>query len=188
MAYSCRMGISSFAYDNAGAGRTQSGGTSLPSTDIQMPVAANVSSALARDLKNGRVSSILTGVKKKYQKVVGIGHSLGSLTFNHAVIAEGARSPFDGLVLTGNLLVFFPQSPHPPLRSIRFGGQTLIQDIQLLQMYPHGSYSTGPPIHHFLDHFLNWTNLPRTSDPGGYRLNFSSSTHQPSVSKNLSSS
>ncbi|KAF8583392.1 hypothetical protein K439DRAFT_1390513 [Ramaria rubella] len=110
IAHSCNLGISSFAYDNTGAGRTT---RPLNSSDCQIPTAANVSSSLARDLKSGKVSQILTGTAKQYKKVIGYGHSLGSATLNYAAIGDGANSPFDGLVLTGEVHdpQFIIQSP-----------------------------------------------------------------------------
>ena len=70
-----------------------------------MPTAGNVTSSLARDLKSGRVSRILTGKERIFQKVIGFGHSQGSATLNYAAIGDGAHSPFDGFVLTGDFSV-----------------------------------------------------------------------------------
>lgn len=69
-----------------------------------MPTAGNVTSSLARDLKNGRIGRILTGKEKKFQKVIGFGHSQGSATLSYAAISDGVQSPFDGLVLTGDFV------------------------------------------------------------------------------------
>jgi hypothetical protein len=116
MAYSCSKGISSFAYDNIGtnvlfkeiysscpclligAGRTI---RPVNATDCQIITAGNVSSSLARGLKSGTVTHVLTGKKKPFEKVIGYGHSQGSATLNYAAISDGIDSPFDGLVLTG---------------------------------------------------------------------------------------
>jgi len=100
--FSCRRGISSFAYDDLAAGQT----IKQNSTHVQLPTVASVSSSLARDLKSGRISQLLFGSEKKYEKVVGIGHSLGSITLDQGAISDGAHSPFDGLILTGSI--------HPP--------------------------------------------------------------------------
>ncbi|KAF8587749.1 hypothetical protein K439DRAFT_1630361 [Ramaria rubella] len=100
VALSCSKGISSFAYDNLGAGRTT---RPQSSTECQMPTAGNVSSSLAKDLKSGAISRILTGREMKYDKVIGFGHSLGSATLNYAAIGDGENSPFDALVLTGSI-------------------------------------------------------------------------------------
>ncbi|KAF8518277.1 hypothetical protein BU17DRAFT_48833 [Hysterangium stoloniferum] len=118
--YSCRQGISSFAFDTIGTGRT-----SRPkmSRDCQLPTAANITSSLARDLKSGRVSSLLTGHKTTYKKVIGIGHSLGSVILNYAAVAEGGSSPFDGLMLTG--ITNEPIAPTTPASDVdpgRFSG------------------------------------------------------------------
>ncbi|GJJ05902.1 hypothetical protein Clacol_000089 [Clathrus columnatus] len=66
----------------------------------QLPSAAAVASSIARDAKSGRLAQILTGQTKAFQRVIGIGHSIGSVVFNYEVIKDGASSPYDGLVLT----------------------------------------------------------------------------------------
>ncbi|KAF8518280.1 hypothetical protein BU17DRAFT_48874, partial [Hysterangium stoloniferum] len=99
-AASCSRGLSSFLYDNTGAGRST---RPENATDCQMPTASGVLSAVTRDLKSGRISRLLTGRSVAYERVVGIGHSLGSVVMNFAAIREGEASLFDALVLTGHL-------------------------------------------------------------------------------------
>jgi hypothetical protein len=73
---------------------------------VQHPTSAGTLSQLARHLKTG---SILPGVEP-FNKIIGVGHSLGSYLLNFGTIVDGARSPFDGLVLTGGLIL----SPDAP--------------------------------------------------------------------------
>ena len=73
------------------------------------------------------------GSGKKYDKVVGFGHSLGSATLNYAAIGDGADSPFDGLVLTGMSFEWllgraidakYPRDdPRPPVSSPQADGR-----------------------------------------------------------------
>ncbi|KAJ7849584.1 hypothetical protein B0H13DRAFT_2255129 [Mycena leptocephala] len=70
-------------------------------SDVQYLTGAAVVSQLARHLKN---VSIFPGVHP-FKKIIAIGHSAGSILLNVDAIVEGARSPFDGLILTASLIV-----------------------------------------------------------------------------------
>ncbi|KAF8582481.1 hypothetical protein K439DRAFT_1351088 [Ramaria rubella] len=123
VAHSCSNGISSFAYDTPGAGRT----TRPVSTDCQLPTASNISSSIARELKSGMINRLLSGQEKRFTKVVGVGHSLGSSTLSYAAIHDGERSPFDGLILTVKQLnhgrvVTFDLIPASQISPGRFSG------------------------------------------------------------------
>ncbi|GJJ05891.1 hypothetical protein Clacol_000078 [Clathrus columnatus] len=118
VSFSCQNGITSFAYDDICAGLS-----SKPlSEECQLPSAAAVASTLAHDAKSGRLAQVLTGHTKTFQKVIGIGHSIGSVVFNYEVIKDGASSPYDGLVLTGHLhdLGFLE---NPPVKSRTIASQ-----------------------------------------------------------------
>ncbi|KAF7368786.1 Alpha/beta hydrolase fold-1 [Mycena venus] len=97
-AYSCDRGLSSLAIDWVGVGLSS---RPANSSDVQFASCAAAVSQVARRLKS---ESILTGVPP-FKKVVGIGHSAGSGLLNFNAITEGAQSPFDGLILTGELIV-----------------------------------------------------------------------------------
>ncbi|KAJ7797898.1 hypothetical protein B0H14DRAFT_2909088, partial [Mycena olivaceomarginata] len=77
-------------------------------SDVQFPTSAAVLSQLAQHLKT---APILPGVRP-FQKIIGIGHSLGSALFNFGAIVDGVQSPFDAIVLTASL-VFGPNDPPP---------------------------------------------------------------------------
>ncbi|KIJ24746.1 hypothetical protein M422DRAFT_260412 [Sphaerobolus stellatus SS14] len=98
--FSCSQGVTSFVYDNICAGLSSHPATSK---DCQLPTAAAVASSVARKLKDGSVAKALTGTTRLFTKVVGIGHSLGSLTLNFAAVQDGISSPFAGLILTSNV-------------------------------------------------------------------------------------
>ncbi|KAJ7884207.1 hypothetical protein B0H14DRAFT_2564587 [Mycena olivaceomarginata] len=49
-------------------------------------------------------ASILPGVEP-FKKVIGIGHSAGSVALVFGAIAKADQSPFDGLILMGNLII-----------------------------------------------------------------------------------
>ncbi|KAJ7133990.1 hypothetical protein C8R43DRAFT_956299 [Mycena crocata] len=106
-AFSCDRGLSSLAIDLVGSGLS-----SRPKdpADVQFPTGAATLSQLARHLKE---AAILPGVQR-FRKIIGVGHSLGSGLFNFGAIVDGAQSPFDALVLTGELIL----DPNgPPLGS-----------------------------------------------------------------------
>ncbi|KIJ34901.1 hypothetical protein M422DRAFT_782647 [Sphaerobolus stellatus SS14] len=96
--FSCSHGVSSFAYDDVCAGRSIKPANSR---ECQLPTAAAVASTLARQLKDGSVGTKLTGGPIHFQKVFGIGHSIGSTVLNYAAILDGKASPFTGLIFTG---------------------------------------------------------------------------------------
>ncbi|KAF7377968.1 putative ctr copper transporter family protein [Mycena sanguinolenta] len=95
-AFSCARGLPSLAVDWPGVGLSS---RPINASDVQYPTVAAAVSQVATYLK---AASILPGVPP-FKKVIGIGHSAGSgaLTFN--AIVDGARSPFDGLILTGDI-------------------------------------------------------------------------------------
>ncbi|KAF7377965.1 hypothetical protein MSAN_00220400 [Mycena sanguinolenta] len=95
-AFSCARGLPSLAVDWLGVGLST---RPVNASDVQYPTVAGAVSQVAIHLKT---ASILPGVPP-FRKVIGIGHSAGSgaLTFN--AIVDGARSPFDALILTGDI-------------------------------------------------------------------------------------
>ncbi|KAF7368789.1 Alpha/beta-hydrolase [Mycena venus] len=97
-AFSCDQGLASLAIDWVGVGLS-----SRPSnaSDVQYATSAAAVSQLARHLKS---SSIIPGVRP-FNKIIGIGHSAGSVLLNFDAIVEGPRSPFDGLILTAALII-----------------------------------------------------------------------------------
>jgi pimeloyl-ACP methyl ester carboxylesterase len=100
-AFSCDHGLSTLAIDWLGVGLSS---RPINASDVQFPTAAAALSQIARHLKK---SSILPGVSP-FRKIIGIGHSVGSSLLNFGAIVEGARFPFDGLILTGSLSVMVP--------------------------------------------------------------------------------
>jgi pimeloyl-ACP methyl ester carboxylesterase len=92
-AFSCDRGLSTLAIDWLGVGLS-----SRPenASDVQYPTVAASLSQIARHLKN---ASILPGIPP-FKKIIGIGHSAGSAILTFGAIVEGAKSPFDGLILT----------------------------------------------------------------------------------------
>ncbi|KAJ7648389.1 hypothetical protein DFH06DRAFT_905229, partial [Mycena polygramma] len=57
-----------------------------------------------------------------FKKVIGIGHSAGSAMLNFGAIVEGPQSPFDGLILTAELITepdSTPPSTIPPVLPAR---------------------------------------------------------------------
>jgi alpha-beta hydrolase superfamily lysophospholipase len=95
-AFSCDRGLSSLAIDWVGVGLSS---RPVNASDVQYATEAAVASQLARHLKN---VSILPGVEP-FKKVIGIGHSAGSVLLNFDALAEGPQSPFDGLIMKGTL-------------------------------------------------------------------------------------
>ncbi|KAJ6555620.1 hypothetical protein DFH09DRAFT_1164994 [Mycena vulgaris] len=107
-AFSCDSGLSSFAIDSLGTGLSS---RPANASDVQLPTGAAVLSQLAHHLKS---TPILPGLKA-FTKIIGIGHSAGSVQFNVGAIVDGARSPFAGLILTGLLTYTEPLVfPSPP--------------------------------------------------------------------------
>ncbi|KAJ6558394.1 Alpha/beta hydrolase family-domain-containing protein [Mycena capillaripes] len=97
-AFSCDRGLSSLAIDWVGVGLSS---RPVNASDVQYPTCAAALSQVARHLKN---VSILPGVPP-FRRIIGVGHSAGSGLLNFGAIVEGAESPFDGLILTGSLIV-----------------------------------------------------------------------------------
>ncbi|KAJ7121691.1 Alpha/beta hydrolase family-domain-containing protein [Mycena epipterygia] len=96
--FACDHGLSSLAIDLVGVGLSS---RPANASDVQFATNAAVVSQLARHLK---IASIVAGVQP-FKKVIAIGHSAGSATLTFGATAEGAHSPFDGFILTGNLNV-----------------------------------------------------------------------------------
>ncbi|KAJ7847757.1 hypothetical protein B0H14DRAFT_2446087 [Mycena olivaceomarginata] len=96
--FACDRGLSSFAIDLVGVGLSS---RPANASDVQYATHSTVASQLARHLKT---TSILPGVQP-FKKVIGIGHSAGSATLIFGAITEADQSPFDGLILTGNLII-----------------------------------------------------------------------------------
>ncbi|KAJ7925467.1 hypothetical protein B0H13DRAFT_2654281 [Mycena leptocephala] len=93
--FACDRGLSSLAIDLVGVGLSS---RPANASDVQFATNAAVVSQLARHLK---IASIIAGVRP-FKKVIAIGHSAGSATLTFGATAEGAHSPFDGFILTGN--------------------------------------------------------------------------------------
>ncbi|KAJ6574332.1 hypothetical protein B0H19DRAFT_933825 [Mycena capillaripes] len=104
-AFSCKRGLPSLAVDLLAAGLSS---RPANASDVQFPTSAAALSQLAQHLKS---TSILPGIRP-FQKIIGVGHSLGSALFNFGAIVDGAQSPMDGLVLT-SMLIFGPDDPPP---------------------------------------------------------------------------
>ncbi|KAJ7309953.1 Alpha/beta hydrolase family-domain-containing protein [Mycena albidolilacea] len=111
-AFSCDRGLPSLAIDWVGVGLSS---RPVNASDVQYATEAAVASQLARQLKN---VSIFPGVQP-FKKVIGIGHSAGSVLLNFAALVEGPRSPFDGLIMTGALIVEPNTLPPLPILSAR---------------------------------------------------------------------
>ncbi|KAJ7887089.1 hypothetical protein B0H14DRAFT_3127723 [Mycena olivaceomarginata] len=104
-AFSCERGMPSLAVDLLAAGLSS---RPANASDVQFPTSAAALSQLAQQLKT---TPILPGVRP-FQKIIGIGHSLGSALFNFGAIVDGVQSPFDAIVLT-SVLVSGPNDPPP---------------------------------------------------------------------------
>ncbi|KAJ7926069.1 hypothetical protein B0H13DRAFT_2565733 [Mycena leptocephala] len=104
-AFSCDRGLSSLAIDSLAAGLSS---RPANASDVQFPTSAAALSELGHHLKT---ASILPGVKP-FSKIIGIGHSIGSYLLNFGAIVDGAQSPFDSLILTGQV-IFNPDDPLP---------------------------------------------------------------------------
>ncbi|KAJ6478139.1 Alpha/beta hydrolase family-domain-containing protein [Mycena vitilis] len=97
-AFACARGLSSLAVDSLGVGLSS---RPANASDVQYATASAALSQVARHLKG---AALLPGIQP-FKKVIGIGHSAGSITLNFGAIVEGPQSPFDGLILTGSLIV-----------------------------------------------------------------------------------
>ncbi|KAJ7160014.1 hypothetical protein C8R43DRAFT_881596 [Mycena crocata] len=104
-AFACERGVASFAIDALGSGLSTRPENAV---DVQYANSAAVISQLGRHLQT---ASIIPGVKP-FKKVIGIGHSLGSGFFSFGAIVDGAKSPFDALILTAQL-IFGPNDAPP---------------------------------------------------------------------------
>ncbi|KAJ6586398.1 Alpha/beta hydrolase family-domain-containing protein [Mycena vulgaris] len=107
--FACDRGLSSLAIDLVGVGLSS---RPANASDVQFATNAAVVSQLAGHLKT---ASIIAGVQP-FKKVIAIGHSAGTAMLTLGATAEGARSPFDGFILTGNLNV--QPGTLPPLPGI----------------------------------------------------------------------
>ncbi|KAF8144316.1 hypothetical protein K438DRAFT_1631989 [Mycena galopus ATCC 62051] len=99
--FACDRGLSSLAIDLVGVGLSS---RPANASDVQYVTNAAVVSQLARHLK---IASLIAGVQP-FKKVIAIGHSAGSATLTFGAIVEGANSPFDGFILTGNINLVQP--------------------------------------------------------------------------------
>ncbi|KAJ7494936.1 hypothetical protein FB451DRAFT_1076754 [Mycena latifolia] len=97
-AFACDRGMSTLAIDWVGVGLSS---RPANASDVQYATSSAVASQLAHRLKT---TSILPEVRP-FKKIIGIGHSAGSVLLNFGAIFEGARFPFDGLILTAGLIV-----------------------------------------------------------------------------------
>ncbi|KAF8166744.1 hypothetical protein K438DRAFT_2065025 [Mycena galopus ATCC 62051] len=96
--FACDRGLSSLAIDLVGVGLSS---RPTNASDVQYATNSAVVSHVAHHLKT---ASILPGVPP-FKKVIGIGHSAGSVTLIFGAITEASQSPFDGLILTGKLII-----------------------------------------------------------------------------------
>ncbi|KAJ7648380.1 hypothetical protein DFH06DRAFT_997409 [Mycena polygramma] len=106
-AFSCDRGLASLAIDSLGVGLSS---RPANASDVQCPTSAAAISQVARYLKT---ASILPGVGP-FVKIIGVGHSAGSAMLAFGAIVEGAQSPFDGLILSGLLIIEPGSIPAPP--------------------------------------------------------------------------
>ncbi|KAJ7128271.1 hypothetical protein C8R46DRAFT_1237043 [Mycena filopes] len=97
-AFSCERGLASLAVDVLGSGLSS---RPVNASDVQYPTASAALSQMARRLKTP--VPILPGAPANFKTIIGVGHSAGSDLLNFGAIVEGARSPFDGLILTSSL-------------------------------------------------------------------------------------
>ncbi|GJJ09345.1 hypothetical protein Clacol_003567 [Clathrus columnatus] len=97
--YACSRGISSLAYDNAGAGLSF---RPVSASDVQMPSAAQLFSKLGAMVKSGIAALQLTGQSKPFSKMACMCHSVGCNVINYELIIDGDNSPCDGVILTGD--------------------------------------------------------------------------------------
>ncbi|KAJ6517874.1 Alpha/beta hydrolase family-domain-containing protein, partial [Mycena vitilis] len=97
-AFSCDRGLASLAVDSLGVGLSS---RPVNASDVQYPTSSAALSEVARHLKT---VSIVPGLQP-FRKVIGIGHSAGSALLTFGAIFEGPQSPFDGLILTGLLII-----------------------------------------------------------------------------------
>ncbi|KAJ7887381.1 hypothetical protein B0H13DRAFT_1888869 [Mycena leptocephala] len=116
-AFSCDRGLSSLAIDCLGVGLSS---RPVNASDVQYPTSAAVVSQLARHLKNVPVLP---------------GHAGGSFMLNFDAIVEGARSPFDGLILTSALIV--EPGTGPPLSLLSTTNRTLLYPSDPTAFSPH---------------------------------------------------
>ncbi|KAJ6537579.1 Alpha/beta hydrolase family-domain-containing protein [Mycena vulgaris] len=129
--FACDRGLSPLAIDLVGVGLSS---RPANASDMQFATNAAVVSQLARHLK---MASIIAGVQP-FKKVIAIGHSAGTAMLTLGATAEGARSPFDGFILTGNLNV--QPGTLPPLPGI-IGAR---DDTPLRLFYPANPNSFSP--------------------------------------------
>ncbi|KAJ7597686.1 hypothetical protein C8J56DRAFT_1159540 [Mycena floridula] len=144
--FSCDRGFPSLAIDCLGVGLSS---RPASSSDVQYPTSAGTISQVARYL---RTSSILPGVKP-FNKIIGVGHSLGSVLLNFGATVEGSQFPFDGLVLTGYLNgttafspdgILFPARDIDPLRWNQLDTGYLTTDSNRSRFYPDNPNSFSP--------------------------------------------
>ncbi|KAJ7347955.1 hypothetical protein DFH08DRAFT_699215, partial [Mycena albidolilacea] len=96
VAFSCDRGLSTLAINWPDVRLSSQPVNAL---DVQFPTTVAARSQIARHLKK---SSILPGVSP-FRKIIGMGHSAGSVLLNFGTIVEDTHSPFNGLILTGLL-------------------------------------------------------------------------------------
>ncbi|KAF7797059.1 hypothetical protein EIP86_008251 [Pleurotus ostreatoroseus] len=100
VAHACLQGQTTFAYDQLGVGLSERPRTSK---DVQIPTVAQVSSYIANRLKDGTIAARFGLGERRFDKVVGIGHSQGSTIFNYAAIVEPTGTGLDAMILTGHI-------------------------------------------------------------------------------------
>jgi hypothetical protein len=125
--YSCEHGLTSFAFDAPGAGHS-----TIPhnSTDVQLPVLAEVAVSLSAMLRNGTLAKAFNvHGSRGWDRVIGVGHSLGSAAMNWAAITLGSTTPFDAIIASSLLHtpsgIVTPPNPFFPARDVspsKWGG------------------------------------------------------------------
>ncbi|KAJ7831120.1 hypothetical protein B0H14DRAFT_3872304 [Mycena olivaceomarginata] len=136
-ALSCDRGLSSLAIDSLAAGLSS---RPANASDVQFPTSAAALSELGHHLKT---ASIVPGVKP-FSKIIGIGHSIGSYLLNFGAIVDGAQSPFDSLILTGQLKQsLFPRATLTRSAGARFDSAYLTVNDRTL-FYPEDPTMFSP--------------------------------------------
>ncbi|KAJ7611254.1 hypothetical protein FB45DRAFT_804051 [Roridomyces roridus] len=115
--FSCVRGLPSLAIDWLGVGLSS---RPMNASDVQYPTTSAAVSQVARYLKQ---TPLRPGLPP-FNKVIGIGHSAGSILLHFGAVLEGAESPFDGLLLTGSLIVP-PNILPPPSSEFLFSARTV---------------------------------------------------------------
>lgn len=102
--YIVNLGEASFSYDRLGAGRSSNPALD-PLNEIQAPLEVAIAAELLRQLRAGTFSNYAP------ERIVGVGHSLGSIITQGVTALPNATSLLDTAVLTGFSLTSSGQGP-----------------------------------------------------------------------------